>query len=88
MKTVHSHFGSINQIVHNHSITAASFITPHQKMATREPTIAFAKLALHADRYDEMIEYMEAAALQDGELSREEVDGFRFAIPAEDQMSF
>ena len=86
MKTVRSQFGSINRIVHNH------FITPHRsisKMATRDQNVEFAKLALVADRFDDMMEYMEAAAAAyTCELSPEEVCGFRFATPTEDQLSF
>ena len=57
-------------------------------MATREQNVAFAKLALIADRYDDMMEYMEAAAAYACELSHDEVYGFRFATPTEDQLSF
>ena len=57
-------------------------------MTTREQNLSFAKLALVADRYDEMLDYMEAVAVMCTELSHDEVDGFRFAIPAEEQMSF
>ena len=57
-------------------------------MATRDQNVDFAKLALHSRRYDEMMEYMEAAAAYTCELSREEVGGFRSATPTEDQLGF
>ena len=57
-------------------------------MATRDQNVEFAKLALHAKRYDDMLEYMGAAAAYTCELSHDEVCGFRFATPTEDQLSF
>ena len=56
-------------------------------MATRAENVEYAKLALVADRFDDMMTYMEAAA-QHGELSPDEVCGVRFATPTEDQLSF
>ena len=83
MKTACSQFGSSNRI---------DFIpTPyraHRKMTTRDENVEFAKLALHAKRWDDMMNYMGAAAAYTCELSREEVGGFRFATPTEDQLSF
>ena len=70
MKTVRSHFGSSDRIVHNH-------IPQHQsisKMATRDQNVEYAKLALVADRFDYMMDYIEVAAAHHGELSHEEVD--------------
>ena len=84
MKTVRSQFGSSDRIVHNH-------IPQHQsisKMATRDQNVEYAKLALVADRFDDMMQYMEAAASYTCELSPDEVCGFRFATPTEDQPSF
>ena len=56
-------------------------------MVTHTENVDCAKLALHAERFDDMMTYMEAAA-QHGELSPDEVCGVRFAIPADDQLSF
>ena len=65
----------------------ASFIFVLITMS-RETDVSYAKLALQADRYDEMIEYMERVAMLPVGLSPEEVNCFRFASPAADQMSF
>ena len=57
-------------------------------MATRDQNVEYAKLALVADRFDDMMQYMEAAASYTCELSPDEVCGVRFATPTEDQPSF
>ena len=57
-------------------------------MATRTENVEYAKLALVADRFDDMMTYMEAAAAYTCELSPDEVCGVRFATPTEDQLSF
>ena len=50
-------------------------------MTTRAENIAYAKIALAADRWDDMMDYMEAAAAQHGELSHDEVDGSASRFP-------
>ena len=57
-------------------------------MTTRAQNIAFAKLALHAKRYDDMMDYMDGVGSMCIELDPDEVFGFSFAIPADDQMIF
>ena len=47
-----------------------------------------AKLALRAKRYDDMMDVMDGVASMCIELDPDEVTGFSFAIPADDQMIF
>ena len=53
METIHIHFGSSDQIVHNH------FITPYQN---DDSCRTLPLRNSRAKRYDDMMEYMEAAA--------------------------
>ena len=57
-------------------------------MATRDQNLECAKLALVAKRFDDMMTYMDSVARMGIELDSDEVAGFSFAIPADDQMIF
>ena len=55
METVHRHFGPSDRIVHNH------FITPHRSSIHIKNDDSCMRNS-HYKRYDDMMEYMEAAA--------------------------
>ena len=57
-------------------------------MATRAESLECAKLALVAKRFDDMMTYMDNVANMCIELDPDEVTGFSFAIPVDDQMIF
>ena len=57
-------------------------------MATRAESLECAKLALVAKRFDDMMTYMDGVANMCIQLDPDEVTGFSFAIPVDDQMIF